>query len=197
VDEISMESVFKTGIPARDKLLSRVFGIFNEDVVRYWAKAEQSPYEDLGRPTLRYADETRGHTLDFTLRDLATGRIYVTEMKCELEYENHRYLRLENADQVRHHEPGAAFRKFMSLARDADAVPVYVASKPMDVDGTALVWGATTADGERAAKVTYRFDVVLSVEDLIDDLRRWRPEAWVEYVADRRLWIGQLFDALA
>ncbi len=197
MDEISMESIFKTGTPPRDKLLSRVFGIFNEDVVRYWAADERSPYEDLGRPTLRDEGEVRGHTLDFTLRDQETGSVYVTEMKCELEYEGYRYLRLASTDQVRHHAPGAAFKKILRLAEDPDSIPVYVGGKQVAVDGTALVWGATTFEGEEAVKTKYGFDLVLSVEKIVNDLRRWRPEEWVEYVGERQSWVSRLFESLA
>lgn len=191
-----MESIFKTGTPSRDKLLSRVFGIFNEDVIRYWAADSRSPYEDLGRPTLRDAGETRGHTLDFTLRDAQTGKVYVTEMKCELEYEGYRYLRLTGAEQVRHHVPGAAFQKILRLAENPESVPVYVGGKQVAVDGTALVWGASTIEGEEAVKSQYGFDLVLSVEKAINDLRRWKPDEWVEYVRDRQSWVSQLFDSI-
>jgi hypothetical protein len=37
-----MEAIFKSGIPARDKLLSRVFGIFNEDIVRHRAATSRN-----------------------------------------------------------------------------------------------------------------------------------------------------------
>lgn len=195
MDEVSMESIFKTGTPPRDKLLSRVFGIFNEDVIRHWAADDRSPYEDLGRPTLRDEGEVRGHTLDFTLHDRETGSVYVTEMKCELEYEGYRYLRLSSPDQVRHHAPGAAFKKILRLAEDSESVPVYVGGERIIVDGTALVWGATTIEGEEAVKTQYGFDLVLSVENALNDLRRWQPEAWLDYVGDRRRWITQLFDS--
>ena len=61
-----------------------------------WAKDDRAPYEDLGRPTIRSPEEARGHTLDFALKDRATGKVYVTEMKCEIEYLNFRYFILES-----------------------------------------------------------------------------------------------------
>ncbi|GMR02560.1 MAG: hypothetical protein BMS9Abin20_0898 [Acidimicrobiia bacterium] len=98
---------------------------------------------------------------------------------------------------MRRHAPGAAFQKLLRLAEDPESVPVHVGGKRTAVDGTALVWGAATIEGEEAAKTQYGFDLVLSVEDAINDLRRWRPADWVEYVQNRRSWVSQPFDSLA
>lgn len=81
---------------ARGKYLSRVFGIFSEEIVRMWARDHRCPYEDLGRPTLRKHGEKSGSTLDFTLRHKATGMSYVAELKCEIEYQNYKYLVLSD-----------------------------------------------------------------------------------------------------
>lgn len=62
----SFERLFRSGNARADKFMSRLFGIFSEDIVRCWAKDPQCPYEDLGRPTLKRPDEKRGYTLDFT-----------------------------------------------------------------------------------------------------------------------------------
>jgi len=97
---LQFEEIFRTKNPARDKFLSRLFGLFSEEVVRYWCRCPAAPYEDLGRPTLRVPGEARGHTLDFTLRHKETVKVYVAEMKCELEFENYRYLRLTGAWQL-------------------------------------------------------------------------------------------------
>ena len=53
----------------RDKFLSRMFGIFSEEIVRTWCDNLKSLYEDLGRPTLKNNNNSggRGWTLDFTL----------------------------------------------------------------------------------------------------------------------------------
>ena len=66
---------------ARGKYLSRIFGIFSEEIVRMWASDHRCPYEDLGRPTLRRKGKKAGYTLDFTLRHKETGKSYVAELK--------------------------------------------------------------------------------------------------------------------
>jgi hypothetical protein len=97
----SLEDIFRTPVPARDKFLSRLLGLFSEEVVHYWCAQEKSPYENLGRPTLWAPGASRGHTLDFTLRERHRGKTFVAELKCELEYENYKYLRLANTSQLR------------------------------------------------------------------------------------------------
>ena len=54
--------------------------------MRVWAGSPGAPYEDLGRPTVRFDGEARS-TLDFTLRARTSGKTYVAEVKCEIEYQ--------------------------------------------------------------------------------------------------------------
>ena len=138
---VSLERIFRTDNRARDKVLSRLLGILGEDIVRLWAAKDAAPYRDLGRPTLWLPNGEGRSTLDFTLQSRADDRVFVAEMKCELEVENYRYLTLTNASQLAHHK-GEAFRRFLSLARDPAAFVVKVSAKPIPVDGAILVWGA-------------------------------------------------------
>jgi len=140
--------------PPPDKFLSRLFGLFSEDVVRHWCRCPEAQYEDLGRPYLRLPTERYGHTLDFTLRDRKTSKTYVAEVKAELEYDNYRYLSLMDASQLTHHQ-GAVFGKLFDLATDRSCIPVTVGGKPMAVDGVVLIWGATTPEGCEAVRSTY------------------------------------------
>jgi hypothetical protein len=125
----TLESMFRTGDSKRDNFLSRVFGIFSEEVVRYWCASPRSKYEDLGRPTL-HTPEGKWHTLDFTLRDRETSKTYVAELKCELAYDNYRYLRLTDARQLDHHV-GAAFQRFLEMTREGHGLTVKVGAKPV------------------------------------------------------------------
>lgn len=194
----AFEALFKSSTPPRDKFLSRLFGIFSEDVVRHWCACPEAPYGDLGRPTLSSRGEVgRGHTLDFTLKDRTYGRVYVAELKCELEYDSYRYLRLRLRErgQVEHHQ-GAAFTKFLTAAREPDSMLVRVGGVPTSINGSVLVWGATTPDGKRSVQSTYGFADVLSVEEMLADLRRWGSESWTNRVAELRGWANELFDGV-
>jgi len=191
----NFEDFFHSGWPARDKFLSRLFGLFSEDVVRHWCSCPEAPYENLGRPYLRLPTERYGHTLDFTLRDRKTSKTYVAELKCELEYDNYRFLRLTDASQLAHHQ-GDAFRKLLDLAKDCSCIPVTVGGKPVKVDGVVLIWGATTPGGCESVCATYGFADVLSVETMLDDLRQWHCNSWMARVAEVGKWCSELIEFL-
>jgi hypothetical protein len=165
----SFEDFFRSETPARDKFLSRLFGLFSEDVVRHWSGCPEAQYQNLGRPYLRPVGETKGYTLDFTLRN-RDAKTFVAELKCELEWDHYKYLRLTDASQLAHH----------TLA----------------VNGAVLVWGATTPAGCEAVRSTYGFADVLSVEAMLDDLRRWHCESWSVRVAEVGTWCSELTEFL-
>lgn len=189
------EQVFRSNSLRRDNFLARLFGIFSEEVVRAWCACPEAPYSNLGRPTLRDPEGGRGHTLDFTLRHRQSGRTYAAELKCWITWENYGYIRLTQAEQLeRLTEP--AFVKFLALARDPAAYHVSVASRPIDIDGAILVWGAATPRG-RSAAVARGVADVLTVEDMVSDLSAWQPAEWQHFIAERRTWSDELFGYLA
>lgn len=190
------ERFFRSPEPARDKYISRLFALFGEQVVHRWCACPEAPYEDLGRPTLCDPGQTRGHTIDFTLQRRDSDRIYVAELKCELEYEGYRHLRLTSADQVRHHT-SPAFGKFLRTASDPTAFDVRRKGNREPVDGAILVWGAVAPEGREAVMSEYAFADVLSVEAMLADLHTWSPVGWTELVSRYRDWTDELFDFLA
>ena len=183
--------------PGRDKFLSRLFVIFSEEVVRAWCNLPDARYQDLGRPYLKRSDEGRGHVLDFTLRDSPSGRLYVAEMKCELEYERYRYLQLTDPEQVgRHEKESKAFQKFIEVGREPDAIPVTVNRKPVEISGSVLIWGAATPHGAESVCEAYGFHGLLTIEDMLPALQANPPAEWSERIADLRAWSKELFDFL-
>ena len=191
-----MNNFFRSSEPLRDKYLSRLFGLFSEHVVRTWCASPQSTYEDQGRPTLYSASETRGHTLDFTLKHKESGQTLVAELKCELEYNSYKYLELNDPDQLRHHT-STAFAKFLQIAANPSSLEVRRGGNHQIVDGAILIWGAVSSNGRQAVMQTYGFVDILSLESMLIDLRTWKPDQWTEYVLDLRTWTGQLFDFLS
>jgi len=191
---MTFEELFRSTDTARDNYLSRLFGMFSEDIVRFWSAHEEAPYRYLGRPTL-WADGQFA-TLDFALQSRSDQRIYVAEQKAELAFEGYRYLRLTDAQQVAHHAHMRAFAWLLDAARDPGARVAKVAAKPISVAGAILVWGAVTAGGCAAVKATYGFADVLSLEDMLADLRTWGDEAWRARLATLESWSNDLFRAL-
>ena len=180
----------------RAKYLSRLFGIFSEKVVSVWAADERAPYRDLGRPTLRHPSRERGYTLDFTLQDRASGKIYATEMKCEIEYMNFRYFVLEERKQLDHHKR-PAFNLFLEAARNPQGMSVRVQGKPVQIDGAVLIWGVVDANAKESISSEMGFQDILSLENITRDLVDWQSREYLELIERYRSWSNGLFDGLA
>lgn len=187
------EDLFKSPEVARDNFLSRFFGLFSEHIVHDWSHNPNAAYQDLGRPTVWAGGEYS--TLDFTLvgRD---GRRFVAEQKAELAFEGYRYLRLTSADAIEHHTHGRAFQRFLEVAGDPTRYQIRVRGKPMPVDGAILIWGAVDEVGRAEARDTYHLADVLSLEEMIRDLRAWQDPTWLARVEQLRTWANGLLDSL-
>ena len=191
----TLAQFFRSVDSPRDKFLARLFGLFSEQLVRIWSADPRAQYEDLGRPTLWAPTDTRGATLDFTLRDRSTGKVYAAELKAELEFEGYRYMTLERLDQLAHHKL-PAFQRFLELARDPAAYQVRVQAKPLVVDGVILIWGAVTRAGREAVSVETGIHFVLSLDEMIAELRLWRPDGYDALLGSLRGASDELFDWL-
>jgi len=187
-----LASLFRDGPTEKGNFLSRVFGIFNEEIIRIWARDEGSPYNlHERRPTLY--EGSRGYTLDFLLEK--NGELFVAEMKCEIQYQDYRYWRLTNPKQLEHHLSKKAFELFLRLSLDSQSVPVK-AGKPIEVKGTVLVWGAATPAGIRAVQDQFGISDVLTVESCIRDLIKWNNQAYLALLHEREQWLSSLFNGL-
>ena len=189
------------GAGDRAKFLSRVFGIFSENIVRLWSASAGAPYEDLGRPTVRFDGEATRSTLDFTLRNKASMKTYVAEMKCEIEYEKFKYFVLTSPEQLKHHMKKSAFRSFLRAACEPSAARVTVlrrsVRRSVPVDGAILIWGAATPSGCADVREKFTLADVLTVESMVDDLTRRDDKKYVEMLEDRRKWLNEMFYGLA
>jgi hypothetical protein len=175
-------------------MLSRIFGIFSEEIVRLWCAHPEAPYDDLGRPALRGADKSAS-TLDFSFQRRHDGAMFVGELKCELEYQGYRYMVLENCNQLTHHNK-EAFAAFLRAARSPGECSVSVKGKEIVVEGAILVWGDATAEGRQAVMQQYLFADVLTVADVLRDLNRWNSPRWRDFISERRAWVNEMFDGL-
>ena len=182
------------GQSRRDKFLSRIFGIFNEEIVRIWSMNDRSPLTDLGRPTI-YDHDGKYYTLDFLFQD-DNGQLFVTEMKCELEYQKYRYLTLQDPQQLDHHKNKRAFQLLLELAKNPHGYVIKRQGEVVEVDGTGLVWGRATPEGISASKNHYGFDHILSVESIVEDLIDWQDQQYCEFIEQYRKWSHELFDGL-
>jgi len=190
--------IFQSGDAARAKFLSRVFGIFSEDIVKLWTGDSRAPYENLGRPTLgkRGVDGPKKPQLDFTLRDRRKNEaVFVAEMKCEIEYQNFKYFTLRSNDQLDHHKK-PAFDAFLQVARSPDDWKVSVNKREIPIKGAILIWGDATPGGKDQVKQHRKFHEVLTIVEICQDLRSWKCEQFERLLADRRRWCNEMFSEL-
>ena len=182
-------------VPERGKFLSRLFGIFSEQIVREWAADPRAPYENLGRPTL--ACGRPAPTLDFLFKSRTTGQIFVVEQKCEIEYQNYRYLTLTHPHQLTHHSKNA-FQAFLAAAagKGPDARQWKVDGKPIAVDGSIVVWGCVSDEGRRAVIRETGLHDVLGLDDIIRDCAAWQTEGYRRLINERHQWSADLFGFL-
>ena len=191
-----MQSLFQSpDNRPRDKFLSRLFGIFSEEIVICWTKDNQSPYKDLDRPTVKLAGEQRGCTLDFTLESKSDGQAYITEMKCELEYLDYQFLTLKSPKDLEHHS-NRAFQRFLDAAENPSQYTTTVHGKPKLISGSILVWGRCTEQGRSSVIATYGLHDVLSLEAIIADLIAWQNNDFVKLLDEYQQWTDYLFSGL-
>lgn len=179
----------------RDNFLSRLFAVFSEDVVRIWAGCLDADYEDLGRPTLYVPAGNQRSTLDFTLRHRKSGLLSVAELKCELAFENYRYLCLNDPLQLDHHKT-AAFAQFLQCAQSPGSFDARVGGRTIEVDGAILIWGSVSPIGKDRVIDRFGLADVLSIESMIADLQLWQSAQWQQYLETRFQWVEELFRAI-
>ena len=182
---------------ARGKFLSRVFGIFSETIVQAWSEDERAPYRNLGRPTLAAPSAAKGPTLDFLFECRRTGRRFVVEQKCEIEFNGFRYFTLTTPDHLKHHNK-PAFAAFLAAASGSThgSRDWKVGSQSLTVDGAILIWGSVSPSGRDAVIAETSLEDVIGLDRIIAECSRWKPEAYCRLVSDRRQWTAELFDFL-
>ncbi|MDV6343270.1 hypothetical protein [Nitrosomonas sp. Is37] len=180
----------------RAKFLSRIFGIFSEEIVSLWAQDERAPYRNLGRPTIKTPGDSRGHTLDFTFQERSSGNIFVVEMKCEIEYQNFRYFILEQAKQLEHHNK-PAFEAFLRTTKFPSDQAIFVGGKAIKTHGAILIWGSVTPEGRKAVIASKGFYDVLSIEEICHELSGWNHGGYKALLAERQGWCNELFAGLS
>lgn len=182
---------------ARGKFLSRLFGIFSETIVQIWSEDERAPYRNLGRPTLVGRPQARNPTLDFLFECRSTGRRFVVEQKCEIEFNGFRYFTLTGPEQLKHHNK-PAFAAFLAAASGSEpgSRDWKIGSRQVTVDGAILIWGAVSPDGRKTVMEETGLADVIGLDRIVAQCAVWRPDAYCRLVNDRRRWCEELFGFL-
>jgi hypothetical protein len=182
------------GKSKRDNYLSRIFGIFNEEIIRIWCRNTKSPFIDLGRPTI-YDDFGKGHTLDFLLKDI-NDCLFVTEMKCEIAYQKYKYLTLNDPKQIERHKKKDAFCKFLTVAKDPSSQVIKCSGEIVNPSGSALVWGRVESGATNSLMKEFSLSHIISTENVVADLKAWQDEEYRHMVSQYRDWSNELFGSM-
>ena len=182
----------KTDNIGRDKFISRFFGIFNEDIASIYFKSPYSKYNNLGRPTIK--KELEKYTLDFTLQDKNSNKIYICEMKCEMQYQNYKRLELNNENQIKSHKKNA-FIYFLDLANNVNKYVIEVNKKTININGIILLWGKITNDCKIINEIKNIFSIndILSLENMINVMIKNNYQEYFNYINEKREWVNTFF----
>jgi hypothetical protein len=192
---MNLEELFRTENSIRHKFLSRLFGLFSENLVRIWCRTAHSPYEDLRRPVLTRVGTDKGYALDFTLRSKQTSKTYIAEPKSWMEYENYRYLTLFSSTQL-YSMGNTAFEVFLEMARQPSLYPVRVNGNPVSLSGSILIWGRVHRDSIEQIKADTGIADLISQENTIGQLVQSGNEEFTSFIQERARWSSELFQSL-
>jgi len=146
-------------------------------------------------PTIYYGEEGKYCILDFLLKD-KKGELFVTEMKCEIEYQRYKFFTLSDPEQIVHHNKNA-FRKFLQLGQNPNQYTVKVKGeeKPC-IKGIALIWGRVDQEKKHLISSEYNISHILCLEAITNDLLNWNDSNYKNLIEDRMTWMEELFNGL-
>lgn len=186
----------------RNKFLARVFGIFNEEIVRIWCNNPDSPFEEMGRPTISSAEKQKPYTLDFTFRHRENNNVYIVELKSWIEYDNHRYLKYPfEIFESSFINKSPAFKAFLDLAVTPENYQVIVKEKDnkrikMNISGSILILPVVDEREKEAYVKKYHLHNILSLENIINQLIIKGDAKYKKLLGDRKRWFDDFINGL-
>lgn len=181
--------------------LSRVFGIFREEIVKYWVDNDQCEYEDLGRPTIIKKSDGGKVTLDYTFKKGET--VFIVEQKNFYGYSNGRLAEISTSETfIEAFEQWSKSKAKQTLAWDyflnfdPNNYIVQVNKQETLVDGRILIWADYTNEGKQMLMEKLNLKDIISVNEILNDLRKWGDKKYLEFITSREKWVMELFNGL-
>ena len=187
----------------RASYLSRVFGIFYEDLIKYcWA---EEGYSLRGRPSVYDMDDNYlKKTYDYMVEK--NGKKFIVEAKCYVAYQNFTEMELTTRllDKYATPSDNSAFQFFLKLGSEKELFNKYKfyysdvktgEKNPFSPDGKILIWARVTKDEDEKKRIKekYNFSDLLSVEEMIN--KNKKNDAY-KYIQDLKNWTDDLFKKL-
>ena len=185
----------KTNNIKRDKFISRFFGIFSEEIANIYFCSPYSEYTNLGRPNISI--NNKQYILDFTLKNKNNGKIYICEMKCEMQYMNYKRLELNDVSQIHSHKK-EAFKVFLDIAKNAENYVIKIGKDMINANGIILLWGKITRKTEKIKYIKEYFNIsdILSLEDMINIMNNKNYKEYLVFLDEKKIWVNSFFDSI-
>lgn len=185
---MNFDSLFRSPDPERNAFMVSVFNLFSSAIVQCWVQDARSPFDDLGKGSLRKSGASRGISLDVTVG--RRNRVYGGLLRCDLSVDPP----LTDAAQVV--QDTKSFKLFLDAAANPSKYTVVIDGKKHDLAGLLLVWSCVDEKAVRAARREHGLADVLSLEQIIADLIGWGNRDF-QLLLDRRVaWSHDLFKGL-
>ncbi|MBK9222222.1 MAG: hypothetical protein IPO16_08865 [Saprospiraceae bacterium] len=183
--------------------LSRIFGVFSEEIVKIWCdNKNNNDFEYIGKPHIKEGNK-RPIVLDHLLKSKNT--YFIVEQKNFHGYKNGKLSSMEDTDEFFKNFESWSIGKSKNQKSKAWDIFINFTKKPKEVkyDGkiipqakTLLIWSKGTDVGRYKFVQKYGISKVLFLEQMKNDLIKWKDPAYIKLIKDKKKWIAQLFNDL-
>jgi len=188
--------------------LSRVFGIFYEDLIKHCWGTEG--YILLGRPSV-YDKNKRYKTYDYMVEK--DRKRFIVEAKCYVAYEDFKHIELTlellkkwDKTSGKKFPDKDAFQFFLELGTKREPYEEYTffytdkdgKKSAFEPTGKILIWARVKKgeDEKKKIKEEYNFSDLFSVEDMMNKNKNKKNDAYYQYILNRKKWTDELFKKL-
>ncbi|MTH66747.1 hypothetical protein [Paracoccus shanxieyensis] len=122
--------------------------------------------------------------------------MFVSEMKCEIEFQNFKFFTLDGIAHLDHHTKPAFFELLKCTKPEPEDYCVVKGNK-LRYDGAVLIWGTVDPDARQTVMLEKGFHDILGIDDICRDLAEWSCPKYQAFLDQRRAWCDQLFNGLS
>lgn len=187
--------------------LSKIFATFNQDIIKIWCdNPNNKQYNYVSREPIIVVGEERTR-LDHLLEK--NGKNFIVEQKNFFGYKGGLItiidddpIFLKNFDSWSNSknkdQKSQAWQKFSSLHFKKNLEP-FVKLKNGEIKiihGKILIWSKGTKEGKKILKHKLYLNDILTIEDMVIDLKKWGDADFKKLLKEKKKWINNLFSEL-
>ncbi len=194
----------------QNNYLSRLIGLFGEEISEKWLANDNSAYSNFGRPTIYWIEEGKKKraTLDFLIE--REGKIYIVEQKNFFAYNKGRLRTIDSSDDFRKafaswnttkNKATPAWKIFNSFEQHEYEIKIGK-KEYRKLDGKVVFWSdLIEADKDYFLTLSEelnrtRYNDAIGLVQMINDLKRWKDTDYEALIENYIQWNKDLFDNL-